>query len=71
MRQRAGAAHRPRLRGAQRLLAKHRVTLDRFAQALLEKETLDRDELLTLFAELGPGVAGAKRWARVLPAANE
>src|SRR5213595_1481893 len=30
---------------AQRLLQKHRVLLDRVAQALLEKETLDKDEL--------------------------
>src|SRR5438045_4026084 len=30
---------------AQRLLLKHRVLLDRVAQALLEKETLDKDEL--------------------------
>jgi cell division protease FtsH len=33
---------------AQRLLQKHRGVLDRIAQALLEKETLDKDELGTL-----------------------
>src|SRR5882672_3398831 len=32
-----------------RLLAKHRVSLDRIAMALLEKETLDREELAELF----------------------
>jgi cell division protease FtsH len=35
---------------ARRLLAKHRPALDRVAGALLEKETLDRDELVALFA---------------------
>ncbi len=39
---------------ALRLLAKHRVALDRIAAALLEKETLTRDELQGLFAELEP-----------------
>ena len=34
---------------ALRLLAKHRASLDRIAMALLEKETLDRDELAELF----------------------
>jgi len=33
---------------AQRLLQKHRAPLDRIAQALLEKETLDKDELAAL-----------------------
>jgi hypothetical protein len=31
------------------LLAKHRGSLDRIAMALLDKETLDRDELAELF----------------------
>jgi cell division protease FtsH len=39
---------------AQRLLEKHRGVLDRVAQALLEKETLDRDELETLLADIEP-----------------
>ncbi len=39
---------------AQRLLGKHRPALDRIAHALLEKETLDRDELDTLLADLEP-----------------
>jgi cell division protease FtsH len=34
---------------ALRLLAKHRASLDRIAMALLDKETLDRDELAALF----------------------
>src|SRR5882757_6907042 len=34
---------------ALRLLAKHRASLDRIAMALLDKETLDRDELAELF----------------------
>jgi cell division protease FtsH len=39
---------------AQRLLEKHRSVLDRIANALLEKETLDRDELDTLLADVEP-----------------
>jgi cell division protease FtsH len=39
---------------ALRLLAKHRASLDRTALALLEKETLDREELAALFADIEP-----------------
>jgi cell division protease FtsH len=39
---------------AVRLLAKHRSALDRVAAALLDKETLDREELVALFAGLEP-----------------
>ncbi len=39
---------------AQRLLSKHRVSLDRVAEALLEKETLDRSELEALLADVRP-----------------
>jgi len=39
---------------AVRLLAKHRLALDRIAAALLAKETLSREELQDLFAELEP-----------------
>jgi cell division protease FtsH len=39
---------------AQRFLRKHRAHLDRLAAALLEKETLDRDELDTLLSDLPP-----------------
>jgi cell division protease FtsH len=37
---------------AQRLLQKHRASLDRVAGALLEKETLDRSELVELLADV-------------------
>ncbi len=36
---------------ALRILAKHRPSLDRIAAALLEKETLSREELLELFGD--------------------
>jgi ATP-dependent Zn protease len=39
---------------ALRLLAKHRPALDRVAAALLDKETLDRDELVALFGGVEP-----------------
>jgi cell division protease FtsH len=39
---------------ARRLLAKHRATLDRVAAALLEKETLTREELLEVFSAAAP-----------------
>jgi ATP-dependent Zn protease len=39
---------------AQRLLRKHRRALDRIAQALLEKETLDREELDVLLTDVEP-----------------
>jgi cell division protease FtsH len=39
---------------AVRLLGKHRAALDRVASALLDKETLAREELLGLFADLEP-----------------
>ena len=39
---------------AQRLLRKHRVALDRVAEALLEKETLDRAELEALLGDIRP-----------------
>jgi cell division protease FtsH len=39
---------------ALRLLAKHRPPLDRIASALLEKETLGRDEVLELFKDVEP-----------------
>jgi ATP-dependent Zn protease len=39
---------------AVRVLTKHRKSLDRIAAALLEQETLDRDEILELVQELEP-----------------
>jgi cell division protease FtsH len=58
---------------AQRLLAKHRASLDRLAQALLEKETLVRDELAAMFADVQAESRAAETvgTVRVLPAANE
>src|SRR6201982_1418233 len=44
---------------AARLLRKHRAPLDRIADALLEKETLVRDELLALGAGGAPGASGS------------
>jgi len=37
-----------------RLLQKHRPVLDRIAKALLEKETLDKDELGELVGDVEP-----------------
>jgi hypothetical protein len=37
-----------------RLIQKHRPGLDRVALALLEKESLNRDELVALFADIRP-----------------
>jgi cell division protease FtsH len=39
---------------AVRLVSKHRALLDRVASALLEKETLTRDELLAIFGDVEP-----------------
>jgi ATP-dependent Zn protease len=39
---------------AVRLLTKHRAALDRLANALLEKETLVRDEVLQILGDLEP-----------------
>src|SRR6187397_3026371 len=39
---------------AQRLLVKHRASLDRLAAQLLERETLNREELHELLSEIGP-----------------
>jgi cell division protease FtsH len=56
-----------------RLLTKHRNTLDRLAAALLEKETLVRDELKALFADVIPESHASETvgTVRALPAANE
>ena len=45
-----------------RLLQKHRLVLDRIAKALLEKETLDKDEL----AELLDGIEAESRSAETV-----
>jgi cell division protease FtsH len=56
---------------SKRLLTKHRVTLDRLATALLEKETLVRDELKTLFADVSAESRASETvgTVRALPAA--
>jgi len=49
---------------ALRLIAKHRKLLDRIANALLDKETLGRDELLELFGDVEPE-SRASEWVGV------
>jgi cell division protease FtsH len=58
---------------AQRLLTKHRGSLDRLATALLEKETLVRDELLAMFADVHPESRAAETvgTVRALPATGD
>jgi cell division protease FtsH len=51
---------------AQHLLAKHRAALDRVAEALLEKETLDRSELEALLADVVPESRAAETVGTVL-----
>ncbi len=58
---------------AERLIQKHRSSLDRLAAALLEKETLVRDELHALLVDVGTESRAAETvgTVRVLPAAGE
>ena len=49
---------------ALRITQKHRVALDRVAVALLEKETLSREELLELFGDVEPE-SRASEWVGV------
>jgi cell division protease FtsH len=58
---------------AQRLLVKHRASLDRLAAQLLEQETLTRDELHVLLGGLEPESRASETvgTVRVLPAAGE
>jgi len=58
---------------AQRLLVKHRVSLDRLASELLERETLNREELQELIGEVGPESRSSETigTVRALPAAGE
>ncbi len=57
---------------AQRLLVKHRASLDRLAAALLEKETLSRDELLSMLGTIEPESRASETvgTVRALPAAG-
>jgi cell division protease FtsH len=52
---------------AVRLITKHRAGLDRLAQALLEKETLVRDEMLALLADVEPESQASETVGRVVP----
>jgi cell division protease FtsH len=58
---------------AQRLLRKHRVALDRVAHALLEKETLIREELDALLADIEPDSRSSETvgTVKVVPLAAE
>ena len=58
---------------AQRLLVKHRASLDRLAAQLLERETLTRDELHELLGGIGPESRASETvgTVRALPAAGE
>lgn len=50
-----------------RLITKHRSALDRLAQALLEKETLVRDEMQALLADVEPESQASESVGRVVP----
>jgi ATP-dependent Zn protease len=52
---------------AVRLITKHRAALDRLAQALLEKETLIRDEMQALLADIEPESQASETVGRVVP----
>src|SRR5262245_9777489 len=52
---------------AVRLITKHRVALDRLAQALLEKETLVRAEMLALLSDVEPESRASETVGRVVP----
>src|SRR6266508_2458755 len=51
---------------AVRLITKHRSALDRLAHALLEKETLVRDEILALLGDLEPESQSSETVGRVV-----
>jgi cell division protease FtsH len=52
---------------AVRLITKHRLALDRLAQALLEKETLVRDEMQALLIDVAPESQASETVGRVVP----
>src|SRR5512132_820409 len=52
---------------AVRLITKHRVALDRLAQALLEKETLVRAEMMALLSDVEPESRASEAVGRVVP----
>ena len=57
---------------AKRLLVKHRSSLDRLAAALIEKETLSREELLLMLGAIEPESHASETvgTVRALPAAE-
>src|ERR671915_532701 len=52
---------------AVRLITKHRAALDRLSRALLEKETLVRDEMQALLANVEPESRASETVGRVVP----
>ena len=52
---------------AVRLITKHRAALDRLAQALLEKETLVRAEMMALLSDVEPESRASETVGRVVP----
>ena len=52
---------------AVRLITKHRSALDRLAQALLEKETLVRGEMMALLSDVEPESRASETVGRVVP----
>jgi ATP-dependent Zn protease len=54
-------------REAVRLITKHRAALDRLAQALLDKETLVREEMQGLLADVEPESQASEAVGQVVP----
>jgi cell division protease FtsH len=52
---------------AVRLITKHRAALDRLAEALLEKETLVRDEMQELLTDVEPESQASEMVGQVVP----
>jgi len=52
---------------AVRLVTKHRAALDRLAGALLEKETLVRDEMKAMLADVKPESSASDMVGQVIP----
>jgi cell division protease FtsH len=52
---------------AVRLITKHRMALDRLSQALLEKETLVRAEMMALLSDVEPESRASETVGRVVP----
>jgi cell division protease FtsH len=55
---------------AVRLITKHRAALDRLAEALLEKETLVRAEMMALLSDVEPESSSSETVGRVVPLAR-